>query len=116
MTGAGFGGCTVSLVKSDEVESVARALAEGYQQKTGITPTMFVSRPAQVPSSCRSMARAMARTAGGSVGYSARAMRVQMSEATAAVAGKGVHPTPCLSPPQTCGSCCGKVACLQTSS
>ncbi len=47
MTGAGFGGCTVSLVRSDAIESVARALAEGYVQHTGIEPTMFVSRPAE---------------------------------------------------------------------
>ncbi len=47
MTGAGFGGCTVSLVRCDAVESVARLLAAGYQQRTGIKPTMFVSRPAE---------------------------------------------------------------------
>ena len=47
MTGAGFGGCTVSLVKSDCVESIAKALAAGYEQRTQIKPTMFVSRPAE---------------------------------------------------------------------
>jgi galactokinase len=45
MTGGGFGGCTVALVKTDAVDAVMRAMAVGYTQKTGITPTMFVSRP-----------------------------------------------------------------------
>lgn len=45
MTGGGFGGCTVALVKTDAVTAVMRTMAVGYTQKTGITPTMFVSRP-----------------------------------------------------------------------
>ncbi len=47
MTGAGFGGCTVSLVRSDDIQGIAKALTTGYQQRTGIRPTMFVSRPAK---------------------------------------------------------------------
>jgi galactokinase len=47
MTGAGFGGCTVSLVKSNHVASIAQQLLNGYQAKTGIRPTMFLSRPAE---------------------------------------------------------------------
>ncbi len=47
MTGAGFGGCTVSLVQSAAVQAVAETLARGYQKRTGIPPTMFVSRPAE---------------------------------------------------------------------
>jgi len=46
MTGAGFGGCTVSLVRSDAVDDIAQRLSTGYQQRTGITPPMFASRPA----------------------------------------------------------------------
>lgn len=46
MTGAGFGGCTVSLVKTDRIAEIAAALQQGYQARTGIQPTMFVSRPA----------------------------------------------------------------------
>ena len=47
MTGGGFGGCTVSLVKTDSAGAVAKMLSERYQAKTGIEPTPFVSRPAQ---------------------------------------------------------------------
>jgi galactokinase len=47
MTGGGFGGCTVTLVASARAEEVAAALASRYQQKTGIEPHVFVSRPAR---------------------------------------------------------------------
>jgi galactokinase len=47
MTGAGFGGCTVSLVRADRVETIAENLFAGYLGKTGIQPTMFLSRPAE---------------------------------------------------------------------
>lgn len=47
MTGAGFGGCTVSLVRADAVNSIAETLGTGYEERTGIKPTIFVSRPAE---------------------------------------------------------------------
>lgn len=47
MTGAGFGGCTVSLVATDHLRSVAEAMAIQYQQETGIKPYWFTSRPSQ---------------------------------------------------------------------
>jgi galactokinase len=47
MTGGGFGGCAVALVKTSAVDAVMQAIGAGYQQQTGITPTMFVSRPGQ---------------------------------------------------------------------
>jgi galactokinase len=46
MTGGGFGGCTVALVKSDAVEAISKKIAADYKKKTGIEPTIFVSRPA----------------------------------------------------------------------
>jgi galactokinase len=47
MTGGGFGGCTVSLVRSDAVASVMASVTEQYQARTGIRPDCFASRPAR---------------------------------------------------------------------
>ena len=47
MTGGGFGGCTVSLVWTEQVAAVLQALSEQYQMQTHIEPSLFVTRPAQ---------------------------------------------------------------------
>jgi galactokinase len=46
MTGGGFGGCTVTLVKSDAAETVGQQIAQAYQQQLGIEPSYFITRPA----------------------------------------------------------------------
>jgi galactokinase len=46
MTGGGFGGCTVALVKTELVEKISRRVAEEYERRTKIIPALFVSRPA----------------------------------------------------------------------
>jgi galactokinase len=46
MTGGGFGGCTVALVKSNMVQDIAGKLIDGYKEQTGIEPAVFASRPA----------------------------------------------------------------------
>ena len=46
MTGGGFGGCAVALVKTDAVETISKKIAADYKQQTGIEPAIFVSRPA----------------------------------------------------------------------
>lgn len=46
MTGGGFGGCAVALVRADALTSITSRLAESYLAKTRLEPTMFVSRPA----------------------------------------------------------------------
>jgi galactokinase len=46
MTGGGFGGCAVSLVKTDAVLRTTRALDEAYEKKTGRQANIFSSRPA----------------------------------------------------------------------
>jgi galactokinase len=46
MTGGGFGGCAVALVKSDAVAAISKKIAADYKKKTGIEATIFVSRPA----------------------------------------------------------------------
>ena len=42
MTGAGFGGCTVSLVKADAVDEFKRKVSQGYLEKTGIETDIYV--------------------------------------------------------------------------
>ena len=45
LTGAGFGGCTVTLVESEAVEDVAQRIAQTYQTTLNIEPTVFTTRP-----------------------------------------------------------------------
>ncbi len=46
MTGGGFGGCAVALVRADALTTITARVAESYLAKTRLEPTMFVSRPA----------------------------------------------------------------------
>ncbi|MCI0182067.1 MAG: galactokinase [Acidibacillus sp.] len=43
MTGAGFGGCTVSLVQTQELASFERFVTQVYQRKVGYQPSFYVS-------------------------------------------------------------------------
>ena len=43
MTGAGFGGCTVSIVADGAVEEFINKVGEKYKKATGITPEFYVS-------------------------------------------------------------------------
>jgi galactokinase len=45
LTGAGFGGCTVTLVRRADAESIRHQMAAAYQKKTGIAPQCFISPP-----------------------------------------------------------------------
>lgn len=45
MTGAGFGGCTVSLVKDDAVSAFIKDVSARYESRTGIKPQMYVCKP-----------------------------------------------------------------------
>lgn len=47
MTGGGFGGCTINLVRSAAVNGFKDALARGYEQKTGRVPEIYVSAAAE---------------------------------------------------------------------
>ena len=46
MTGGGFGGCCVALVKADAVDAITQKIAADYKAKTGIDAAIFASRPA----------------------------------------------------------------------
>lgn len=43
MTGAGFGGCTVNIVKEESVDKFIRQVGENYTKKTGLIPEFYVS-------------------------------------------------------------------------
>ncbi len=45
MTGAGFGGCAVCLVRTAAVKTIARKMQEAYENKTNTMPAIFSSRP-----------------------------------------------------------------------
>jgi len=46
MTGGGFGGCCVALVKAGAVDAITKKIAADYKIKTGIEASIFSSRPA----------------------------------------------------------------------
>lgn len=46
LTGAGFGGCTVNLVRDGEIQDFRSEVVERYQQETGLAAEMHVCKPA----------------------------------------------------------------------
>jgi len=45
MTGAGFGGCTVSIVKAEAIDEFKEKVGANYESKTGIKPSFYVTEP-----------------------------------------------------------------------
>ena len=42
MTGAGFGGCAVALVRHDSADAFASEIAASYERAVGLTPAVYV--------------------------------------------------------------------------
>lgn len=51
MTGAGFGGCAVALVKQNQVDTFVSTVVAEYRQKSGLDAEMYVCRPSEGASS-----------------------------------------------------------------
>jgi galactokinase len=47
LTGAGFGGCTVNLVRTEDADAVGREVVARYARETGIETRFWVSKPAE---------------------------------------------------------------------
>lgn len=47
MTGAGFGGCAIALVKKGNEEKLKQNVLERYPKDTGIQPEVYISAPSQ---------------------------------------------------------------------
>ncbi len=47
LTGGGFGGCTVTLIRADKADQIAGHISAGYKKAVGKDATLFISRPAQ---------------------------------------------------------------------
>jgi galactokinase len=47
MTGGGFGGCTVNLMRSEAVRAFQEQIAAAYSARFGVTPLIFTCRPSQ---------------------------------------------------------------------
>ena len=43
MTGGGFGGCTVSLVKEEAIPQFIKEVGAAYKEKTGLSPDFYVA-------------------------------------------------------------------------
>jgi galactokinase len=50
ITGGGFGGCTVSIVKDEAIDTFREKLTAVYQEKVGKTPEFYVVEIGDGPS------------------------------------------------------------------
>jgi galactokinase len=44
LTGAGFGGATITLCERTKAEEISKTISVAYKERTGITPPLFICR------------------------------------------------------------------------
>jgi len=54
MTGGGFGGCTVTMLRPDAVERFRNAITNTYEQRFRMTPRIYECRPSEGAGECMS--------------------------------------------------------------
>ena len=42
LAGAGFGGCTVSIIEKDAVDKVIPVIKKAYRERTGLKPESYI--------------------------------------------------------------------------
>jgi galactokinase len=47
MTGAGFGGCAVALVKEENAEEFVNAVSAAYRQRSGLEAAVYVCKASE---------------------------------------------------------------------
>jgi galactokinase len=47
MTGGGFGGCTVNLVRAERAAAFGEFIAGAYERRTGIAPQIYDGTPSE---------------------------------------------------------------------
>jgi len=47
MIGAGFGGCTVNLLRREYINAFEKTIKQGYKKITGILPDIYVTPPVE---------------------------------------------------------------------
>lgn len=47
MTGAGFGGCTVNLLRREHIDAFKKTIKQGYKKITGINPDIYLTLPTE---------------------------------------------------------------------
>jgi galactokinase len=52
MTGAGFGGCTVNLLRREYIGAFEKTIKQGYRKITGIDPDIYITPPARRTNLC----------------------------------------------------------------
>ena len=49
MTGAGFGGCTVSIVKNENIDEFIKTVGDKYREKIGYSADFYIASPSSGP-------------------------------------------------------------------